>query len=245
MDFVFMVHTYEWIISKSLELTWIVWAGNGCLVYFPNWHVSQISDITSFPNLGRPPTRFCFSINLRRWKLTWPTCLCQILMSLPPFPCVNNMEFTLGMFTSKVNIRPFLSLFTINLPWFFTSSTKHPLGLNVTCKPCSTIWPMETNFFVMVGTWNTSFKYFVCPSCMDNGTLPVCVMGCVMSSPVSTNPGVFKSLKSLNHSPWLIMWFEAPKSTYHTLLFNTPLIIEFSMYYITNNFSSPWLLVDA
>jgi hypothetical protein len=41
------------------------------------------------------------------------------------------------------------------------------------------------------------------------------------------------------------MWFEAPKSTYHTLLFNTPLIIEFSMYYITNNFSSPWLLVDA
>jgi hypothetical protein len=49
------------------------------------------------------------------------------------------MEFTLGMFTSKVNIRPFLFPFTINLPWFFMSSTKHPLGLNVTYKPYSTI----------------------------------------------------------------------------------------------------------
>jgi hypothetical protein len=34
--------------------------------------------------------------------------LCQIPMFLTPFPCVNNMEFTLSMFTSKVNIRPFL-----------------------------------------------------------------------------------------------------------------------------------------
>jgi hypothetical protein len=33
-------------------------------------------------------------------------------------------------------------------------------------------------------------------------------MGCVMSSPVSTNPSVFKSLMSLNHSPWLVMWLE-------------------------------------
>ncbi len=111
-----------------------------------------------------------------------------------PFPCVNNMEFTSSMVTSKVP-------FAINLPWFFMSSTKHPFGLNVTCKPCSTIWPMETKYFVMVGTWSTSFKYFVCPSCMDNGTLPICVMGCVVSSLVSTNPGVFKSFVFLNHSP--------------------------------------------
>jgi hypothetical protein len=39
-------------------------------------------------------------------------------------------------------------------------------------------------------------------------------MGCVVSSPVSTNPGVFKPFMSLNHSPWLIMWFEALESTY-------------------------------
>jgi hypothetical protein len=69
--------THEWIISKSLELTWVVWARNGCLVCFPNWHASQTFDIaSSIPNLGRPPTRFCFSINLKRWRLTWPTCLC-------------------------------------------------------------------------------------------------------------------------------------------------------------------------
>ncbi len=67
-------------------------------------------------------------------------------------PCVNNMEFTLGMFTSKVNIHPFLSPLAINLPWFFMSSTKHPFGLNVTCKPYSTIWPTETKCFIMVGT---------------------------------------------------------------------------------------------
>ncbi len=105
MDFVFVVHTYEWIISKSLELTWVVWIKNWCLTCFPNWHVSQNFDITSsIPNLRRPLTRFYFFINLRCWRLTWPTRLCQILMSLAPFPCVNNMEFTLSMFTSKVNI---------------------------------------------------------------------------------------------------------------------------------------------
>ncbi len=166
-------------------------------------------------------------------------------MSPAPFPCVNNMKFTLGMFTSKMNIRPSLSPLVINLPWFFMSFTKHPFGLNVTCKPCSTIWPIETRFFVMVGTWSTSFKYFVCPSCMDNGTLPICVMGCVVSSPVSTNLGVFKSFVSLNHFPWLVMWFEAPESTYQTLLSDTPPIIEFAMCCITNSYSSPWLLVDA
>ncbi len=37
-----------------------------------------------------------------------------------------------------------------------------------------------------------------------------------MSSPVSINLGAFKSLVSLNHYPWLVMWFEVPKSTYQT-----------------------------
>jgi len=239
MDFVFMVHTSEWIISKGLELTWVVWARNGCLTYFPNWHASQTFDIIFFiPNLGRPPTRFCSSISLRCWRLTWPTWLCQISMSPTFFPCVNNMEFTSGMFTSKVNIHPFLSPFAINLLWSFMSSIKHPFGLNVTCKPCSTIWFTETKFFVMVGTWSTSFKYFVCPSCMDNGTLIIYVTGCVVSSPVSTNPSVFKSFVSLNHSPWLVIWFEALESTYQTLLSNTPPIIEFAMCCITKSCSS-------
>ncbi len=144
----------EWIISKGLQLTWVVWAGNWCLAYFPNWHVSQTFGITSsVPNLGRPPTRFCFSINLKRWRLMWPTHLCQILMSPIPFPCVNNMEFTSSIFTSKVNICLFLFLFAINLPWFFMSSTKHPLGLNVTYKPCSTIWPTETKFSFRQHAW--------------------------------------------------------------------------------------------
>ncbi len=110
------------------------------LTCFPNWHVSQTFDITSsIPNLGRPPTRFCFSISLRPWRLTWPTRLCQIPMSPTPFPCVNNMEFTSGMLTSKMNIRPLFSPLVINLPWFLMFFAKHPFGLNVTYKPCSTI----------------------------------------------------------------------------------------------------------
>jgi hypothetical protein len=79
------------------------------------------------------------------------------------------------------------------------------LGLNVNCKPCFTIKPIETKLFVMVGTWSTSFKYYVCMSCIDNGTLPICVMECVVSTLVSKNLSVFKSLVSLNHPPWLIM----------------------------------------
>ncbi len=126
---VFMVHTFEWIIYKDLKLTWVFWAGNGCLTYFPNWNVSQTSEITSSnPNLQRLPTSFCFSINLTRWRLTWPTCLCQNPMFPAPFPCVNNMKFTSNMFTSKVNIRPILFPFAINLLWFFMFSIKHPLG---------------------------------------------------------------------------------------------------------------------
>ncbi len=140
MGSIFMAHTFEWIISKGLELTWVVWTGNGCPACFPNWHVSQTFDITSsIPNLGKPPTRFCFSINLRCWRLTWPTRLCQIPMSPTPYTFVNNMKFTSCMFTSKLNIHPFLFPSAIKLPWFFMSSTKHPLGLNVTCKSCPTI----------------------------------------------------------------------------------------------------------
>jgi hypothetical protein len=51
-------------------------------------------------------------------------------------------------------------------------------------------------------------------------------MRCVLSSLVSTNPGVFKSLVFLNHFPWLVMCFENQESTYQTLLFNTPPIID-------------------
>ncbi len=153
MDSIFVVHTSKWIISKGLEFTWIFWTGNGCLTCFPNWHVSQTYDITSFvPNLRRPLTRFYFFIKLKHWRLTWPTHLCQIPMSPAPFPCANNMEFTLNMFTSKVNIHLIFFPFAINLPWFVMSSTKHPLRLNVTCKPCSTIWLIKTKLFFVVGT---------------------------------------------------------------------------------------------
>jgi Fe-S-cluster-containing dehydrogenase component len=56
--------------------------------------------------------------------------------------------------------------------------------------------------FVFNG-WNMkyTFKYFLCPSYMDNDTLPICVMGCVVSSLVYTNLGVFKSFVFINHYP--------------------------------------------
>jgi hypothetical protein len=99
---------------------------------------SHTFNITFYvPNLGKPPTRFCSPINLKHWRLTRPTCLCQIPMSPTHFPCVNNMEFTLGMFTSKVTICPFLFPFAINLLWFFMFFTKHQLELNV----ATPLWP--------------------------------------------------------------------------------------------------------
>ncbi len=192
-----------------------------CLCW--EWMTSLLPQLACFTNLwhhlfcskfGKTSNKILFLHELKTLEINMANPLVPNSMSPTPFPCVNNMEFTLGMFISKVNICPFLSPFAINLLWFFRSSTKHPFGVNVTCKPCSTIWPTETKFFVMVGTWNTSFKYFVYPSCMDNGTLPICGMGCVMSSPISTNPSLFKSFVSLNHSPWLVIWFKAPESTY-------------------------------
>ncbi len=125
--------SWEWMLSLLPQLA--------CSINF--WHHLFCSKFG---------TRFYFSINLKGWRLTWPTHLCQIPMSLTHFPCVNNMKFISSMFTSKVNIRPFHFPFAINLPWFFMFSTKHPLRLNATCKPCSAIWPTNTKLFVMVGT---------------------------------------------------------------------------------------------
>jgi hypothetical protein len=87
-----------------------------------NWEwmpslLSQLACLTNFwhhlfcSKFRKTSARFCFSISLRHWRLTWPTCLCQIPMSPAPFPCVNSMEFTSCMFTSKVNICSFFS------PW--------------------------------------------------------------------------------------------------------------------------------
>ena len=53
-------------------------------------------------------------------------------------------------------------------------------------------------------------------SLLPKHTPPMCSMGCVESSLVSTTQCLSCSLIFMNHSSWLVMWFEAPESTGHT-----------------------------
>ena len=139
-------------MSSTFLLTFLS-CGNACFVCLPNWHASQIFCIPSTLNFGSPVTSSLVCIDLNLCTLACPTLLCQMSMSATtPAPCANIAAFISGMFTSNVNIRPHLLPFVINLHLSLKSSTKTPSWLNRTCKPCSTIWPTETRFFVIFGT---------------------------------------------------------------------------------------------
>jgi hypothetical protein len=69
------------------------------------------------------------------------------------------MEFTSCMFTSKVNICPFLSPFTINLPWLFMSLTKYPFRLNVTYETLFHHLAYGDQFFCY--GWNMKYIFHV------------------------------------------------------------------------------------
>ena len=92
-----------------------------------------------------------------------------------------------------MNIRPSLRLRAIIRPSF---SMKHPPSLKRTCMPCSTIWPTETKFFVMVSTCKTFLMYVWLPSLL-NGTLPMCRIRWVVSSPALNITGLIRSSKVL------------------------------------------------
>jgi hypothetical protein len=114
------------------------------------------------------------------------------------------MEFTSSMFTSKVNICTFFFPFAINLPWFFM--------LSINLVPPSHLSRLIFLLWLQHKVHLSSILFAHLGWTM--APCKICVMGCVVSSPVSTNLGVFKSLMSQNHSPWLVMWFEALKITY-------------------------------
>ena len=61
------------------------------------------------------------------------------------------------------------------------------------------------------------------------GTSPTFSIECGVSSPVATTLGCSGFSKYENHSLWLIIWFDAPESTYHTSSnFGVVFFIEFA-----------------
>ena len=113
---------------------------------------------------------------------------------------------------SRMNILPSLRPCAITRP---SSSMKHPRCVNRTSIPRSTICPTETKFFVIVGTCSTFISFSFCPTWL-RGTSPTFAIGCGVSSPVATTPGCAGFSRYENHSLWLVIWFDAPESTYHT-----------------------------
>ena len=106
-------------------------------------------------------------------------CTIESIGGIPSHVKIPNI---LGIFTFRVNILPTLLPLVTNLHLSLKCSTKQPCLLYRTCNPCSTIWQIETKFFVIVGTCNTSAIYFSFPSCIDKGTFPTCSIGCIVSS---------------------------------------------------------------
>ena len=134
--------------------------GNGGRCCFPSWHALHTRS-TRFDSKGGSPITTSFNCIVRsRWKFMWPIHLCHN----SKFVSVLRPSAYLGGFTSfesRMNNRPSLHPLAMIWPSF---SMKQPSPLKRTCMPCSTIWPTETKFFVMVGTCKTFFMQVWLPS---------------------------------------------------------------------------------
>jgi hypothetical protein len=134
------------------------------------------------------------------------------------------MEFTSSMFNPR---------------WTFV----HSICLGSSCLPQNIHlgWMSPVNLVPPFGLQRPFFIYYGCnmkyifqvlcfPSCMDNDTLSICVMGCVVSSPISINLGVFKSFVSkplcmTSHVVWnfrihilnIVIWYTSYNWICHVL----------------------------
>ena len=125
--------------------------GNGSRCCLPSWHASHTRSTRFDSKAGSLITTPFDFIPRSRWRFTWPILLCHNSMFVSVLrPLVCMADFT--SFESRMNMRPSLRLFAMSRPSF---SMKQPSLLKRICMPCSTIWPTETNFFVMVGTCKT------------------------------------------------------------------------------------------
>ena len=154
--------------------------GNESRCCLPSWHASHTRSPRFDSKAGSPFTTPFDCIPRSRWRFTWPIRLCHnsIFVSVLR-PLAYMADFT--SFESRMNKRPSLRPLAMSRPSF---SMKQPSLLKQTCMPCSTIWPTETKFFVIVGTCKT-FLMQVCSPSFPNGTSSMCRMGCRVSSPVS------------------------------------------------------------
>ena len=73
----------------------------------------------------------------------------------------------------------------------------------------------SSRFFVIVRTCNTFMTFPFCLTWLRRTSLKFSI-GCGVSSPVATIPDCISFSRYENHSLWLVMWFDAPESTYHT-----------------------------
>ena len=126
--------------------------GNGCRYCLRKWQASHIPSISSSLKVGGPMMTPFYCIPLSFWRLIWSIPLCHSFILVATLWSFANMaNFTL--FDLRINILPSLRPRAMLLPSF---SMKQPPWLNQTCMPCSTIWPIETKFFVIVETCNMS-----------------------------------------------------------------------------------------
>ena len=176
----------------------------------------------------------CIPLNF--WRLMWPICLCHNSISVLTLRTFTYMaDFT--SFKLRMNIRLSLRPRAMNCT---SSSMKHPprFGwIELASLAPSFARPTPSFWWWWVHARHF-FMYVLLPSLL-NETLLTCRMGCVVSSLVSIKLGQSSVRKSQYHSPWDIMWFEAPESTNHIsskleVLVGPEADIEFSLCLITN-----------
>ena len=135
-------------ITSSRPLLTFRSFGNGCLCCFPSRHASHTRSTHFESKAGCPITTPFDSIARSRSRFMWPIRLCHNSMLVS----VSRLLAYISNFTSfasRLNNRLSLRPLAMSQPSF---SMKQPSSLKRTCMPCSTIWPTETKFFVIVGT---------------------------------------------------------------------------------------------
>ena len=143
-------HTSEWNTSSRSLLTFPCFR-NGCWCCLLNCQASHTPSISFCLKVRSLMKTLIDCISLCLWRLMWPIRVCHNSMSVSALvPFENMVDFILC--ESTMNIRPSLHPQAMIRPSFLM---KQPPWSNRTCMPCSTIWPTETKFFVIVETCKT------------------------------------------------------------------------------------------
>ena len=138
---------------------------------------------------------------------------------------VNHKQKLLAMKSCEMSLQLYAMWLFEGLPIIVLHHPQVEMGVEVD--------PANSNTFI-------SFPFF--PTWLRRASLTFSI-GCRVSCLVATTPGCSGFSRYENHSLWLVIWFDAPESTYHTSSnFGVVFFIEFASCLLTKPVTFPIFL---